>query len=254
MPISRMVLTLGQSNSINYGTLNQGFPGGWVSDSGIKIWTGSAFAAYAPGTNSDGNGGGGVWGPEAEYCRQRRLVEPDVPLYIYKHAVGSCGLAAKGAGVFDYSPYTTGTNKQWDVAFSGLVAALNALFGSPYNSLPVIDAMLICNGETDTILMSDADAFQRNLEMLILSFRARTQSHNARAVLMRCFPNSTQGSYLATVRAAQETVGSYYRNAYVNTDDLTESSGFTGAAGHLIPASVVELGLRMYEADQAILP
>lgn len=248
--IGNIILVAGQSNAMNFGTLGLPFPGGWTPDPNIQIWNGSTqtVQTYAPGVNSNGDTASLTWGPEAEFARLRRIARPNESFCIVKHAIGGCGLAQKGVGVDDFSPHSAG--KQWDAMYANLVAALN--YFNSIGKLAVMDTMLGCFGETDTLLQADADAFQYNLQMFLTSIRGRTQCHNARAVLMRPFPNSTQGVGLLTVRAAVETVGSYYRNAWVNTDDLTPT--VTPNDGHLIPTSVVTLGARMSTADQAISP
>jgi hypothetical protein len=248
--IGNLIAVVGQSNGQNYGTLGLPFPGGWTSDAGIMIYNGTSFVTYAPGTNSNGINSIAAWGYEAEYCRLRRLQDPGIPLYIFKDCVGGCGLAAKPAGTIDYSPYTTGTGKEWERMFSGLVGALNALNG--LNKLAVIDTIIASVGEEATKTSTDAASFQRDLSMLLTSIRARTQCHNARAVIPRCFPNSTQGSYLTDVREAQMMVGTFYRNSWIDQDDLTVTT--TPNDGHLVPASVVTAGARVFAADMAISP
>lgn len=250
--IGNIVLVVGQSNAMNYGTLGLGFPGGWTPDAGIQIRNNfkaaPGFETYNPGVNSNGDDMSATWGPEAEYARLRRIARPGETFYIVKHAVGGRGLAQKGSGTPDYSPYSD-TTKDWEKMLTSLVAACNDLNGAGKRA--VIDTVLICNGETDSVLQADANAFAYNLQMFLTSIRGRLQTPNMRAVMMRPFPNSTQGPYLSTVRTAIATVGVYYRNAFINTDDLTES---TVSPGHLNPASVVTLGARMFAADQAILP
>jgi len=251
--IGNVVLVLGQSNAMNFGTSGLPFPGGWTSDAGIQIWNGfkttPGFEAYNPGINSNGDTSDATWGPEAEYCRQRRLARPNETIYIVKHAIGGCGLAQKSNGTPDYSPYS-GATKEWEKMLASVIAACNYCNGAGYRV--IIDTALICNGETDTLLQADANAFQYNLQMFLTSIRGRLQTPNMRAVMMRPFPNSTQGGWLSTVRTAIQTVGGYYRNAWINTDDLTPT--VTPNDGHLVPTSVVTLGARMFAADQAILP
>lgn len=248
--IGNLIAVVGQSNGQNYGTLGLPFPGGWTSDPGIMIYDGSSFVTYAPGSNSNGINAIAAWGLEAEYCRQRRILDPGIPLYIFKDCIGGCGLVAKPAGQIDYSPYTTGTGKEWERMYAGLVGALNALNGM--SKLAIIDTILASVGEEATKTAADSASFPRDLQMLLTSIRARTQCHNARAIIPRCFPNSTQGAYLTQVRAAQELVGGYYRNAWFDQDDLTPTT--TPNDGHLVPASVVTAGLRAFTKDMAISP
>lgn len=235
---------------MNFGTLNQAYPGGWTADNGVKIWmpSANAFQTYVPGVNSNGDTVP-CWGPEAEFVRLRRSRRPGVARNLVKHTLGGCGLAKK-SGSPDFNVHSSG--KEWDAAYTKIVAALNALIAA--GTQPILDSVFIAIGETDTFVQADADAFAENLSEFLLALRMRTWCHNTRAVIMRPFPNSTQGSYLNAVRAGVAQVGGYYRNAWVDTDDLTEATGFTGAAGHLDCASVVTLGARWDSADLAIDP
>ncbi len=190
------------------------------------------------------------WGPEAELVRLRRNRRPDVACNLVKHTLGGCGLAKKSGSTPDFNVHSSA--KEWDAAYTKVVAALNALIAA--GTQPVLDTVFIAIGETDTFLQADADAFAENLAEFLVALRMRTWCHNTRAVIMRPFPNSTQGAYLNTVQAGVELVGGFYRNAWVDTDDLTEATGFTGAAGHLDCASVVTLGARWDAADRLVAP
>lgn len=248
--IGNVVLVTGQSNAMNFGTASQSFPGGWTSDANIQIWNGSTMATYSPGVNSCGDTLDPCWGPEAEYARLRRISRPGEPFYIVKHAIGGCGVAQKAGSTPDFSPYS-GTTKEWEKMFTSLTSACNYLFGS-LGKKPVIDTALCCFGEQATLLQVDADAFLYDAQMVLTATRGRLQTPNMRAVFMRPFPNSTQGPYLSTVRAAIETLGGYYRNAWIDTDDLPAT--VTPNDGHFLPAGVVTLGARMFAADFAISP
>lgn len=251
MSIGNVIVVTGQSNALNFGdgTGTTPFPGGWVTDAGIQIWNGSSFVTYVPLTNSNGDYGGSFWGPEAQYCLQRRQTFPSQILYIVKHALGNTGLAEKTSGVADFNPYSSAndTAKEFPKVISSIKAATKALLNASIT--PVIDTILICNGETDTLIQADADVFLTNQTLFIELIRDLTNT--AKAIMMRPFPNNTNGVGLNTVRSAIETIGALSNNAFVNTDDLQNTT--TPNAGHLLAPSVVTLGARMFSAYQILI-
>lgn len=251
MATGNVIVVTGQSNALNFGdgTGTTPFPGGWIADPQIQIWTGSVFQTYVPLVNSDGDGGSAFWGPEAEYCLQRRQAYPLQTLYIIKHAVGDTGLAEKTTGVLDFNPFSSANDsaKQFPLLIASIKAGLKAL--SNASVISVLDTILICNGETDTLLQADADVFYGNQTLFIELLRDFASS--SKVIMMRPFPNNTQGVGLTTVRAAIETLATLPSNAYVNTDDLTHTT--TPNQGHLIAPSVVTLGARMFTAYQQLL-
>ncbi len=246
---SHLILVLGQSNAMNYGTLSLAFPGGWTPDPGIQIWNSTAFVTYDPGVNSNGMDASTTWGPEAEYARQWRVRNPDETLYIFKLAWGGTGdgVAAKPLGTYDWNVDSLASDQPYKMfprMYTGVVNCANLLY--TVDGTVNIDTILYCGTETDTVLQADADACYTNLLAVITGIRGQFQRPNARCVLSRPFPNATQGAYLNTVRAAVEAVGSLYNNAYVSLDGLEES---VPRPGHLTPAATVTMGSLMFAAD-----
>jgi hypothetical protein len=248
-------LVFGQSGSLNYGTAVSAFPGGWTADPGIQIWnaTAGAWQTYAPGTNATGSTSV-LWGPEAEFERQKRLARPDITRYVIKLGIGGCGIAEKPVGVCDWNPLSnslTDTSKAWGQLWNVIVSAVGAL---PTGKLTLFESILVVNGETDSILLADANQFQKNEAMLVLATKQRFSIQNAHVIMVRPSNNFPDIStpYISTVRAAVDTLGALPGWASVNVDDLTEAPA--PYAGHLDAPSTVTEGLRMFQADRAILP
>jgi len=251
----------GQSGMMNFGCTGAGFPGGWTSDAGIQIWnsTASAWQTYLPGTNSDG-AGGPLWGPEAEFLRQKRILRPDVTRYFIKLAVGGSPVYPQPGANADYSNFTDGTGKNWTQFYSAFVAATAAI---PGGALAVIEDWLCVDGESDgsaVITPSDGTAandFFYNKWFQINATRQRLGIQNCNAIISRIFPNYRVGGsnpivYKTTIRAAQDKLPLFVPKCMVvNVDDLTEAPNPYG--GHIDPTSTVTQGLRMFNASRFLL-
>jgi hypothetical protein len=252
--VAMIDIGVGQSGMMNYGVTGVSFPGGWTSDSGIKIWnsTTSAWETYAPGTNALGSNSA-LWGPEAEFLRQKRLARPDVPRYFMKLAVGGTPVAAKGAGVDDWSVWSNSTDatKHWGGFYNMFGSAVAAL---PAGAIAVVEDILSVDGETDGTVLADANAFYYNKKASIAAFRQKFVAQNAHFIMSRTKSNFVGGNpitYVSTIQAAMDKLAvADPRNASVNVDDLAEASA--PYQGHLNAAATVTQGLRMFQASQAL--
>lgn len=242
----RCAIFLGQSNAMNYSTGNPvpiSYPGGWTPDANFKIWGNGAFETYNPGANYANVG---FWGPEAGYIAAYKANRcPQVPLFIIKHSVGSCGLAKKAGTECDFNPYSNG--KQFDASYNKIVAGLNAMQTSGEKA--IVPAIFMVNGETDSLLETDARAYFNNLVDFAEGLRGRIVIHNAKVIIARIQDEDPNGHWRCIVRDAQDRFGCGFKQATVDIDDLYPLC----PNNHLTPANVVTLGERFYEAEQEII-
>jgi hypothetical protein len=238
----RAAIFLGQSNAMNYSCSGQAYPGGWTPDSNFQIWTPSGFQTYSPGTNSYEVGS--YWGPEAGYIAAFKASrKPQVPLYIIKHSIGSCGLAKKPGATLDFNPYSTG--KEFQAAFDKIVAALNAMQATGKKA--IVPSIFVVNGETDSVEQADAEAYYNNMVDFADGLRSRLWVHLSRVVVARIQDAAPNGPYRDIIRDAQDRFGTRTNCATVDTDDLPLS----GSPLHFSPAANVTLGERFYAAEAA---
>ena len=210
----------------NYGTL----------DSRIKFWTtDGAWETYDPGVNS-GSGADHpeFWGPEAAFAYHWRQENPGRTIYMVKHAVPATSLAT--AGGEDWNPATDA--ELWDDLLAKIAAAVEALPQEPtYLTFNWI------HGETDGLVESYANAYETNLTAFIAAVRAEI-SADIRFVAAR-ISDSTEWTYGATVRAAQEAVIDAADNAaWVDADDLP----LRADDQHYTNAGIDTLGRRLFQA------
>jgi len=245
MTIAKMRLFPGQSNARAAGTVGVGFPGGWTSDPGIKIWwyAAQAWQTYNPGVNTDWTGSTG-WGAEAEYARLWRLDHPNDTLYIWKQAVDGTPLYPNGnPNAADWSPHSA-TTKQWVVLQQQVAASQAALVAQSLT--PQIDSCLWFQGESDE-LDGRAVEYRGNLLMAQDLMRVNFSAPNMHLIIARILPYWNQSGGL--VRQAHEWIGSLPGNAWVDIDDV---GCIDQQRSHINAAGAVQVGARMYAAEQLI--
>lgn len=230
---------IGQSNAEAVGTDNLPFPG-WVSDPYIKIWNyfTQQWETYQPGVNSSWMNP--RWGPEAQFAVRWRLDNPGCTIYLRKQAVGGSTLYPyPDPAVPDWSPRSI-VKKQWMLMIEQTYAAMSAL------TAPKLCSTLMFQGESEAALDKGASYLYDLLEFTDVS-RSALNAPNMRFVFARASPtwtNQTPSGPL--VREAQQTVGSLLHNAWIDTDDISQSGGHIDVAGTIL------VGNRMYDADKAI--
>jgi hypothetical protein len=208
-----VILLLGQSQCGNPAAAGAPYPG-FVPNPGLTIWTqnSTSFETLVPGSNTDG--GGPSWGPEVS-LGLKWIDKTGRPLSIIKHCPGSVGLAERPDALPDWSAYSTG--KVFSHFYSMSVAALNSLLTQ--NTLPVVKAIFLVGGDSDTANQIDAVAVPQEIIGIQDALRSRLNAHSAKFVISR-IPLSTVGSFTGLVRAGQDNSGCF-RCAVVSTDGYT---------------------------------
>lgn len=250
-----MLYVAGQSNASAEGTnAARTAPPGWVSDSNIKIWDGTAgaWATYTPGTNSMGQtattGQGGFqqwWGPEIHFAMKWRLDNPTKTLYIVKHTFGGISLDPT-SGSTNWHPSTSGSlyatlKTKSDNAKIALQAA---------NLNPVPIAFIWMQGETpDGGNNTYSTNYATNLQSLITAVRTDMIGNSAVWLIGRNPMYASYGLFgtwkETRIAAAQAAIAASNPPALV-VDTREEGALLDTDGYHYIPSSVRSIAERMY--------
>jgi hypothetical protein len=246
--VAKIILAVGQSNMLSYYTANQPYPGGWVDDPNIRIWNQAAqwIQNYNPGVNSAGNASGAYWGPEGEYCRQRRLERlGESPLIITK---------VVGAPFYpkDTMPswHPGSVAKDYFGTLIDQATFTREIAQYLYGATPIYDVMLVFGGEDDASTSPFwGTSFRDHFLTFENAIKTALDSPNMRVIITRIFP-AWGGGYGLRVRSLQEQLGTLPGHAWVNIDDVQSAdSGY-----HVSVEGAKETGRRMWLADSAIIP
>lgn len=260
-------LILGQSQGMDFSTVGVPYPGGWTAqplfggnaDTIRNLATGAldgqiglhgAWEQMIPGTNTETATGTNstCWGPETGIALRYRAETPQRQRYFFKFTVGGTGLARDPSPtVRDWSPYSNNISNPAFKSFGKCFAALDAAIGDlvGYRFCRVNRCFWLGN-DTDANTQAGADAMARDLPAFANAIRSRCNAPDMQFIIAAVHAGAP-GSYTTQVRAAQYATGQLRRNAYVETSDLTLDAGY-----HIIPADIITLGDRMYDAAEAI--
>jgi hypothetical protein len=241
-----IVLVAGASNALAYGTDGQPFPGGWTDDPAVMIWNQNAqwIQTYQPGVNSDTVGT--YWGPEAEYCRQRRLARPLDNLCVVKVASGGTMRPLANPSEPTFFPYSPVQNQ-----FARLIA--QTYYAQEIlrflGHVPVVDVMLVEQGEGEATATVDgiwSTHWRFYASVFFTSVRLAMGAPKMRIVLTRIFPLWDPAN---RVRNEQVALGGEPQNAWIDIDDVSRLSDDR----HFDALGTKEAGRRMWVADSAII-
>lgn len=247
MAIVHCSLHISQSNGRSSNVIINGspvaFPGGWTSNSNIKIWYyyAQALQTYVPGTNSDWNSPV-AWGPEAEFAR---LWVQDVgKVHMWKQAVDGTPMYPDASpSVPNWAIENTPKN-QWMNLIEQTKAMQAAIIAA--GDTPQLDVMTIFQGETDANNSRGAEYAYRLLRFINYT-RQILNAPDMKVVITRILPYWNQDGGL--VRQAQKWIGSLPGNTWIDIDDLGNGDA---AHSHISAADAVVVGARQYAAYQSL--
>lgn len=232
-----LLLVAGQSNAVGQVHASDLPVHLQASDSGVKIWNGSAFVTLVNGTNnnllSDTPSDG--WGPEAEFAYQYRQVFPGRTIYVCKSAWNGTSLAAEW-------------NPSGGTRFSGMETQAAAC-RSALSAIPSLrTGVLWMQGETDAEDNTDANNYGTNLAAFLTAVNSRWDTVQATTpVIIGRMSNSTFFTFRAAVRSAQSAAAAA-NTKVVDTDSYT----LQGDNIHYNAAGIASLGLDMFTSWSAI--
>ena len=204
-PVTDVLLVAGQSNAVGYGLIAADLPTHLQgSDSGIKIWNGSAFVTLINGSNNAllcvGTSSNQNWAAEAEFAYQYRQANPSKTFYIVKYAVSDTKLYNDGIANWN-SAFRGSYFDQMATYISAAMASLSAI--NPPAQISWIDWM---QGETDAQdSATEANAYAANLSALIAAIPGNWGS-SATKMLVSRISSSPLWTFSAAVRAAESAV------------------------------------------------
>lgn len=249
---AKITLAIGQSNMVQAHTSATPFPGGWVADPGIKIWfnPAAAWQTYIPGVNSHdenasawGFPSGYSWGPEAEFCRQRRIAFPAEEVWLIKQAKNGAGVFPFGDAVTqDFSPFSI-NGKQFHFLCKQAIPAIKAI-GAP----AAVDTCIMLGGETDAIL-DHGPEFRFNFLELDRAIRTEFDAPEMKMVMARIMPYWDPAN---NVRDHIVAMGSKPNFAWANIDDVETRAPF-GDPGHIGINGTKEVGRRLWLARAGMI-
>src|SRR5262249_21756497 len=236
-PDGKIIINIGASNSLAFGTQGIAYPGGWSATDRIKIWSATRreLEVYLPGALSDFPG---YWGTEAKYAQDRSGEQPAEHLFVFKQDMTVNGTLHPNWERFDAGSY-------WRTMITQLVVARAHIDALGYN--PVVDTMLLWEGEAQASNWPMLPALYRyNLAAMLDATRLALGAPSMRVVIARIFPSWDREG---VVRQAQMEIGSLPHNAWVDTDDVTK----IGDGAHSDAAGTIEVGRRMRIAEHGII-
>jgi hypothetical protein len=174
------------------------------------------------------------FGPEVTFGYTLHKLLPNDQIYLVKLGVDGSDLANS------WNPNGTGAN--YNLFKSRANAAIQNLTND--GESPAVVGMIWMQGEGDAQSTASANAYAANLRNLITHVRSDFHAPDMRFVIGRIttFYGEKSGGN-ATVRAAEEAVGSEPNNAWVNTDDLERAYD-----GHYGTQGQIDLGIRFANA------
>jgi hypothetical protein len=99
-PDGKIIINIGASNALAFGTKDLAYPGGWRTTDQIGIWsaTRQKLEVYVPGALSDFPG---YWGTEAKYMQDRIAEHPTEQLFVVKQSMTVNGVLPPNWERFD---------------------------------------------------------------------------------------------------------------------------------------------------------
>jgi hypothetical protein len=193
-----VVIVAGQSNAVGRAPAP-------ISDAAVaayapartKIYWGGAWQLYAPGTvQTADQGPGGNHGIEPYLAYLFEKNYPNDNLFIIKYATGS-------------TPIATNSTPNWDPATGTMYSGLRDTYLKPAFLTPELASyvplgLLWFQGESDSLVLASANAYQANLSNLFSTLKADVPQVASFRPIIGEIRNVAANTYAATVIAAQQ--------------------------------------------------
>lgn len=235
-----MILIAGQSNAsgpVAMASLPSGYAG---AQTGVDIWTGTAYGSTIETLNSTSNNNQGAGASRQNTYGFEMSVGKDYiarvggSVTLYKYAAGSTALSTLTAS--NWAPATLASLARGFMYQYWLTRYAMQQLGQRPNPL----AMCWFQGEQDATDLTSANAYEANLTEFIASLNGQL-SGVIDWYICRLANEGTTGAYLATVRTAQAAVATA-----LNHVELVDTDSYQMAdAVHLGATGQIDLGTHL---------
>lgn len=235
-----VLIVAGQSNAGGVRTTGTG----WVTDTSVKIWNGTAFVTYDPATaagmgdNANNPVFAGGYSAEMEYARQFRLANPGKELRILKYFMGGTLLA-------------TTTDPDWNPANGELFSRAGTFFNNALAAIaaegksPNIRRLFWMQGESDAVGSITANAYQANLTGWKSAVRSQWGISSTTPITIGRIADTFSWANRDTVRAAQAAVVA--ADPYLS---LLDTDHYSSDGTHYYASGYSQMGFDLWKIDQ----